>query len=346
MFFLKEVELDINRRPFLTDNSLIDVRVNYSDILIGNSSSIVSHRDCLLSAIGELFEREMLLYSKIDEVNSKKKVWAYSFAKECIKKEDMYQFYTHKCYNDFDSTGLATHVISKLSIKNSFEEYVERQSYIFSYLSKTSGIKIIMNNYPNYNRFKFMFKNCNYEFYNISLTNQMYVIVGLALKNDELYIGINCSSNIDNAIEGCIREMIQCKWGYELKKSQDYNQKTKFKINDYGEIYFNLSGKKLWEAYSYLRDNDKEHNYLELKNNEFDIRKISKQLNIKYKMNPLLGFLANRNIGNEKYFITRIIDKQWFNSIEVSKYSEKKLKNIEKITGKKLDRKCNFLPFP
>lgn len=345
MFFLKDVELNKNRRPFLTDTSLIDVRVNYSDILIGNSASMDSQRGCLLAAIGELFERGMLSYSRIDEINSKKEVYAYSLVDECIKKEDMYLFYTHKCHNDFDSSGLATHVISELSIKNSFEEYVERQSYIYSYLSKSPGMKIIMSNYPRFHKFVSIFKNCKYEFYNISLTKQMYVIIGLALKDDELYIGINCSSNLDNAIEGCIQEMIQCKWGYDLKKSQNYNKSTTFKINDYGQIYFNLSGERLWKAYSYLRNN-KEYNYLELKDHNFDIREISKELNTNYEMKPLLGFLANRNIGREKYVITRIIDKQWFNSIEVSKYSEEKLRGIEQITGKKLDRKCNFLPFP
>lgn len=180
----------------------------------------------------------------------------------------------------------------------------------------------------------------NIQFYNISLIESFYVILGKTIYNGNFYIGLGASNDIDKAIFQCIKEIFQMDYIYSF-----HGKNNSKKEIDYVDIFMSLSTDRISEAYKYLDENFTVCEYKELTSREFSIDNIFQQLNKQYNMKPLIIFLAPlRMINNLK--IVKVLDRNWFSNLFPMSYEEKVYDFVEKVTHKELDRKCEFIPFP
>ena len=103
-----------------------------------------------------------------------------------------------------------------------------------------------------------------------------------------------------------------------------------------------LDSKRLENAYLFLDKFEEKAVDKNLLYNCYDINNTLSELYDKYKIEPYLFFMENMY----NFKIAKIVDFNWFPTLLPKTISEEKIKNIEKITGLTIDRKCNFIPFP
>jgi len=114
---------------------------------------------------------------------------------------------------------------------------------------------------------------------------------------------------------------------------------------DYWDIFVSLPTEKIERAYNYLDENCTVCDYSKLVKRHFSVENVFMKLNKKYKMNPLIFYIESiRDINTLK--IVKTVDLNWFPHMYPKFYDEKTYKFVEEATGKNLDRKCEFIPFP
>lgn len=308
----------------------------------GSSVNFDSKVNIILASIGEFLERERFLPNNLNKKIYKDGLLAgYSVVDKKTVKININSIIADK-YNFADSTGLASHTNSKDCLFNAFKEFLERQSFIFNYLSKGSAKQI---DFEGEIKFDYVFnKFCNLKFYDISLIEDFHVILGKVIYKDKFYIGLGASNYLDEAITQCIKEIYQMDCCYKFKKANS----GKFNVEkhiDYSDIYMKLSIKQIDDAYKYLNGNSNICKYNDFKNESFLFDDVCNQLYKKYKIKPIVIFLKPlRDIDTLK--IIKVLDLNWFPNLCPRTYEERIYNFIEDVTGKKLDRRCNFIPFP
>lgn len=231
-----------------------------------------------------------------------------------------------------DSCGLATHQLSCQCVENAFNEFVERQSFIFSYLSKTKGRKLPQEQIEG--EYK------DFKFYNISLLDEYYVILGYGLRKNKFYIGLGASLNFEDAMKKCIKELNQFNEYY-----RDEIKDTIFEANkqdDYMDIFLRISPDKLYQSYLYLGEEEVEIKKESRK--KFNVQQLSSQIYEQCNIDPIICFIKGTRHRTQK--LCQIIDLNWFPSLSPYIFREDIYKFIEESMGVELDRRCTFIPFP
>lgn len=300
----------------------------------------------ILSTVGELFEREILInknHYKKDEV------LGFSLIDgkvRFIPKREL--IYVDKFV---DSCGMASHINSYELVKKALFEFFERQCLIISYLSKYPGYRIdnsILQN-EDIGRYKKYLDNFidDVKFYNISLSKQLNVILGIGTGEKNKCIGLGTSESLSEAIKKSMQEMLQYFFG-AISKNSTYNSdlllKSEKKDRDIYHAHFDsLTSLELNSEYKYLEKDGFVNNGL--KCDKFNLYKFINEIYIMQKMEPYVFFFSNqRNLPNLK--ILKVFDYNWFPNLLPLTYSEELYSKVEKLTGRKLIRKCKYIPFP
>ncbi|MBU3228913.1 YcaO-like family protein [Clostridium algidicarnis] len=337
-----EIKYRYNNPTYLNDTRFSFVFSKNNSIVSGSCINFDSKIPAILASVGEFLERERFMPNDLNrKVYKNYLIEGYSFIDKKLIKVNINKVIGN--INTFtDSCGLASHTNSEECIFNAIKEFIERQSFILNYLSKGST-KLI--NLGEGGKFEYALKKFrNLKFYDISLIEDFYVILGKVVHNGNFYIGLGASNCIDKAILQCIKEIYQMDYAYyyEEKSRLKYNNK---KVKDYMDVFMNLPTERLIEAYRYLDENCTICQYDKLIYKEFSIEWVFKQLNEKHSMNPLIFFLQPlRDIDTLKF--VKIIDLKWFPNLFPKSYEQKVYDFVEGVTNKKLDRKCQFIPFP
>ncbi|MCG7315586.1 YcaO-like family protein [Priestia flexa] len=118
----------------------------------------------------------------------------------------------HELFND--SCGLAAHVDSEQAIVGGFKEFIERQSLVYNWLSKSEGQyidvnKIDLDKLSNPEILK-LAKIASDKFYcfNISIVDGVYVVFTFGFKGEAFSSGIGTDFQLEKAIESSINEYI------------------------------------------------------------------------------------------------------------------------------------------
>ncbi len=294
-----------------------------------------------MGAIGEYYERGCL--AKDNENTIANDIYAYSLISNNVIKIDVEQIKYKHIF--IDSCGMASHKNSKLCIKNATDEFIERQSFVYNYLSKSIG-KLIPKNFIKKQFLKDNFFE-NINFYNISLINNYYVILAKGMINNKYYLGLGSSISIVEAINNCIKEL------YQVHQFNEEINKKNIKINlkeieepDYGHYYSLIDSNKVAEAYKYL---DKSPEIEDINNLIYDksisLNKILLNLYNAYYIEPFVT-VFNSTMYKSNIKVIKIFDLNWFPSIFPYYFTQECYEFVENITGKKLDRNCTFIPFP
>lgn len=328
---------------YLNDKRLGQVSAINNPIVSGGTlNNFGAKTPTILASIGEFFERERMMPNKLNrKIFKDDLITGYSLIDKKTVQINISTIIGNE--NNFvDSCGLASHTNSEDCIFNAVKEFIERQSFIFNYLSKGNGKLIKLDGVEKYEHILTKFKD--FKFYDISLIDQFYVILCKGIYDGKFYIGLGASNCLDEAISQSIKEIFQMDSIYSYEESNTLKSNNK-KSNDYLDIFMSLPTGRINEAYKYLDENYTVVEYKEIVPKMFSIENIFKQLNKQYHMKPLIFFLEPlREIENLKF--VKVLDLNWFPNLFPKTYDEKIYDFVESTKSKKLDRRCEFIPFP
>lgn len=235
-------------------------------------------------AFGEYYERINLISQK----NGHLKSFRLSTGTQ-IKVDAQKILFTGKIFND--SSGVAAHVSSEKLIQNSFLEFIERQSLIFTWLNKTPGQIIDLRNLDiNYQSLQNKIEILNnfvdtVTLVNISISPSIYVVLGIGTGKTYKSIGLSAHWNLETAIDSTLTEMIQF-FGVTHNKNvsmQEKKQNITYN-NPYMSYFHNLTIKDLIKKYEFLFNNKKKINLASVTDKSISISNliaiIEKDLNI------------------------------------------------------------------
>lgn len=294
----------------------------------------ISYRKTLLATIGEGMERQVLFRS-YPIIGDSIHVWDMVQKKiKILKKNTFLQLFF------YDTCGLSTHRSSEESIFNSLSEFIERQSFILTYLSKREAPEIIHDKLFDTIVPKFL---QNIKVYNISILKSFQVYLGLGyVGKDHFAIGIGSGDNSLSALNNLVRELLPVR-----KIRTEKNYKKIISASDYGEVFDLFDTKTIVDAYSFL---SKHHRKQKLySNNSFGENQILAEMKNKWGMHPYFVSFIGKNYQYERFSNaknSKVFDLEYFPSLSVKDFTDNIYDNVEKKTGLILDRNINFIPFP
>lgn len=322
------VIFDINlKNKFLEHNYTSVIKMSSNPTISGFMVN-KSLRETLLSSIGEFKERQTLYsYGNYVEGGKIKLLNLYDGSIE----ERLYSKDTAKFF--FDSTGCACHINSEKVVDNAFFEFIERQVYIFTYLTK-SEVKLLEFTFDIEDIIPHKYKHLN--FYNLSPLDSLFVILAYGWIEGKIYISLGASNSLEGAIKKAIKEIEQLSYVYSSGSNQKINKEI-----SYFNIFMSIPDEKLKKSFQFLQNAscyNVNSNDLKL---QFKFEDILKDLKKEYGMEPKLVF-----IDNDFLKVAKVLDFNWFPSLLPRMASSNNIAFIESKTGRHVDRKCNFIPFP
>lgn len=294
----------------------------------------LSYRKALMATIGEGFERQVL-FKSYPIITNGYHVWDLIENKEKLLPE-----FSDLALYFYDTCGLSSHRNSSSCLFNSLSEFIERQSFILTYLAKMSAPEIVHDSTFNSEIPDFL---RNIHVYNISILKSFKVYFGLGyVDHDYFAIGIGSGNSTAIALNNLVRELLPLR-KVKLNKSN----KTITNSSDYQDIFNLLDSNTVMKAYSFLsKDNLKETLHTDCYFNYQDI--LNEMVN-KWDMHPYAVSFLDSNYqysrcANAKN--CKVFDLKYFPSLSVRHFTKKIYDNVEKKTGLVLDRNINFIPFP
>lgn len=312
------------------------VSLNYPSIGCNGSSSDYSFINSMLGSIGEVFERQAL--TNFWEVQIPlKMLTCLNINKRRIER---IKFSKEKLSYLYDTCGLSTYTSTEGAFENSLREFIERQSFILSYLSKSPGFFLEKNEYFK----KFVPKRLQFmNLYEISFISFYKVVFGIgAKKGNRIYIGLGAGYTIEDALHSFVKEANP----FETGKSEDLIKNLKYL--DYGDVFSILAKDKILAAYDYLEDsptvkiddiNSCRHDRLQVLDELTNYMKSDLYMTSFFSKNN--KYYRNKNAKSIKLFCLN-----WFPSLDPSSFNDETYEYVEYVTGKKLNRRINFIPFP
>jgi hypothetical protein len=328
------VNVVFNKSKYINEYDNLSIIDNHNPSVSGHSNKL-KKKERYLSSIGEYYER---------------KACFCQFSKNGLCKNmiglnliDNSTFVVNKFEVDkqvyfSDTCGCACFVNSADAIERAFFEFVERQSLIISYLTKTFKYKIVLE--ENLKREIIPFQLNYLKFYNISLIDSIFIVISIGIYNGKVNISLGAGYDIVSAIKKSVTEAMQIHLYYDLIERYLLKH-TNSNKKDYFEYFMNIDPNRIKKAYEFLDESKVFYLNKKHKNNN-SFSKAVKELNNKYKIEPILFFLSNK----DSFKVAKIVDFKWFPSLSPRAISEEKIRNIENITGLQIDRNCNFIPFP
>ncbi|KQL58304.1 MULTISPECIES: YcaO-like family protein [Bacillaceae] len=342
---MNRITLALNRDHFQSHHSNI--------FILKNEKVDVKSYECVLpyainnivSTLGEFFEREVLVNSNSI---STKDLNAVSLIDGRVHQVPSGQVVFEDQF--VDSCGMSSHYQSSYTIKSSFLEFLERQSLLFNYLSQSLGTQLIIKTkspvFENYQKYLFNYID-ELKFFNISMVDDVYVILAIGYGNKNKVVGMGTGSNVIKAAVKALQEMLQY-FAVEFSKYTNKESSEQLPKDKYHADFDSLTPEELKKLYSYLEGSPVSiirDEVDETKEEIVNIQDLSNQLNRQYGINPLIVAIPSKRM-NEHLKVTKVLDLNWFPHMNPSKYKEDIYLYIENATNCSLNRELNFIPFP
>lgn len=345
MNFLSNVYYDFTNSVFINDINKAMILSAYENNVFSASSSSCLRKNSQLAAIGEFFEREFLYYINYEILHKKNESKLEGYSMKDGSSATYVNNYLVKKGVFFDTCGMSVHTKLEDSITNSLSEFIERQSFLFFYLSK-ENCTLIPNSVVKELSHIYYINNIydNFRFYNISLIPSYNVILSKGIYNDTFIIALGAGNTLEEAINKCLNESNQLV-KYSSKGNEQDNTPNK-PNQDYMDVFKTIPQKELIKAYNFT-DKSKIASTIELRemSSVHELESILNDLESICGINPILFIFKHPRLETNIY-VTKIVDFNWFPSLLPKTYGNEVYKYIEEKTGISLDRKCNFIPFP
>lgn len=258
-----------------------------------------------------------------------------------------------------DSSGTAFHVSSMKVIDNAFQEFIERQSLVHCWLTKSPGKKISLelcgrsNDQIRKAHSALLAYFDSIESYEISITEKCKVVITIATSKLNKSVGLGSSWELESALFKSLKETWQlishkapAHMNSEYDKYTEEVPDTNKGFNLYGDYFHELSVEEVKKSYEFLDDGEifkfvenpnfipDDGNYLET------LKKIGEDLNIE-----LLITYVPSIIENLPGHVVKIIGKGAFPHIktDIINHHEYSIKEINKV--KDVPNKGVMIPF-
>lgn len=365
----------INVSSFLIDDvqivepsfkdGLTHSKVNKRNLESGYGSGLTV-KDALHSSMGEYLER--VTQSKPSLIFNEPYLDAYNITNDSIEKvpmEDIYLFDTSILGSNVksfwnDSSGTAFHTSSLKLIQSSFFEFIERQSLVFNWLTKTPGKTIKLDDFCNFDhirKLKILLEGYleNINLFNISIHPRIYVVITVGTSEYCKTVGIAASWSLTNAIFSSMKEALQLLSSKIPSHQQSYfkpdmlNRMANVLIPESEEFYIshfeNITPEQLKKSYSYLDKSNLQSREQPLLNNPTEenylstLEKISKDLSVELMVCFIPSIIQDlpgsviRIIGKGAFphIRTDIIEPHLYTVKGINKLSEEDTPNLGKM---------------
>lgn len=307
---------------------------NLLSLNVGNSFSGSSNSDfrkALLGTIGEGMERQILYDSNVENKLNLNCINLFTKKIESIPVNQ----HTKKFF--FDTCGLATHLSTSNALENALGEFIERQSFIFTYLSKRKVKKVIKNNF-----FKEIIPDFLHDlkFYEISLISSYKVFFSIGLLNTSIVIGLGAGYTDEEALSKLAKEISSFSPHGSIKAIDGERY-------DYIHLFHMLPIENIIRAYQFLETSI---NIYEPKKEKVPKQdEVLDELNRLWGMEPMCTALMNDHYNTSRYTYSKnikVFDLTWFPSLNLTTFTDEIYDSVETKGNCILDRSANFIPFP
>lgn len=327
--------LSITDKNFLLNKTGALIK-SFSNTSVSGYNVNIKRKFAVLAALGEFIERDNFL--SLGNLLRKNSIKGYSIIRKEVVEISVLKINQRNLF--IDSCGLASHTSSDKCIIHALCEFIERQSFVFNYLSKSPGKYIETDRIAkavNYSRYVSEIK-----FFDISIVEGFFVVIGYGIIDDNFYIGLGSSLTLDQALASCVKELDQFRFHY---RSTAHNMEAKgalTSLEDYSDMFFAISTRKKYDAYSYLGKGSNGVTEDEFTASYTDV---IKKLHEKYGIAPIICYVNPQGYCSQLKNV-KIIDLNWFPSMFPMKFSHDVYDFVESVTNVRLDRECTFIPFP
>lgn len=334
---------------------------------INGSSQKLYKKKVAKAALGEHIERTSLYKNTV--FRKQKKIPAFNvknfeqasvdFKYVNLSFNDSYFFDEDEDMNYYynDSSGVGSHIYSDEAIKSGFFEFIERQSLVYSFLTKKPGKRIPLDYLYGKEIYDIYRIVLNYfecvELFEISFFDDVFVVLSKSVKGKRIGMGLSASTNIFEAIQKSLEELLACSFKNLPYKYGDIEQgmykAVEVKENDphfYGNYFFSvMDTETLDENYKYL--GEKKINFVDReKICKDNIIKIMNKFSNLFNIDLLIVYIPVENIQYPNK-VLKIWSKDAFphilnQKIKPNLYSLSK--NIEGIVH--FPNEGKYLPFP
>jgi len=256
---------------------------------------------------------------------------------------------TGNWYND--SCGLASHITSKDSIEGGLKEFIERQSLVTNWLTRSPGEKVSFellkeNNFLNKKLLSLLKYSENMSdkifSFNISLIEGIYVILTIGTKGNAFSSGIGTGNHLDKAIENSLNEYLMILESSILRQGNPgVFKKSTVK---YVEHFHSLTVEEFMESFSYLLEGENilsEYSYCPSKTN---MESWILNLNEKYGLNIYACYLPHP-LKQLKTKVIKVFSPEGFPSIDTETFDPEEFEISKYLTNKKFYNKYVSIPF-
>src|SRR5699024_2098100 len=248
-----------NRDVFLEQGQQSYVVSNTEERISGHDYNF-NVKNVLKSSIGEWIERYTLFKNSYKE---NERLLSFNLVNREVKKVNADKIFILDGPTFNDTCGVASHLSSKRTIEAAFNEFFERQSLVYRWLTKTGGKRIDVTLLENkeinylYNKaFNFIDK---LHIIDISIHHSFSVILTVGIGKFYKAISLSANQNIVEATVNSLEELFQSfsdDWTKQYFESKDcflgFSKNESIKHDLYKDYYFNISPENFYKEYEFL----------------------------------------------------------------------------------------------
>ncbi|MDC6268626.1 YcaO-like family protein [Lysinibacillus fusiformis] len=247
-----------------------------------------------------------------------------------------------------DSCGLASHITSMEAIEGGLNEFIERQSLVTNWLTKSPGEKISYSllkeknstNIKLLNMIKLAENMSDVIFsYNISLIEGIYVILTVGTKGIAFSSGVGTDSLLEKAIEKSLNEYLMIIESCLIKDQID----EKF-LDIYAANFYSLTVEEFLESYKYLLEGGDLLTELSYSSQKNKMENWILNLKEKYGLNIFACFLPHpmKHINSK---VVKVFSPEGFPHINTELFDPEEYEISKYLIGKEFYNKYKSIPF-
>lgn len=244
----------------------------------------------------------------------------------------MFNFIPNKGELFNDSCGLAAHVQSLNAIKSGFNEFIERQSLIYNWLSESTGIQINLMGIDKLDtndslkrilQIAMSYSDKMYAF-DISIIDGMYVVLTIGHNGAAFASGLGTDSNLLIALESSLNEYLMI---LDSCINIKFNPQQYHSDNIYSSHFYSMDVDDFLDQFNYLINHPQQMNVTSVAK-EKNLGELIKDAHNKFQLNIYACFmpfpLKNINVKVVKVYSPEAYPHIWtkiFNPLdfEISK---------------------------
>lgn len=337
----KSVMVNINTDCFLHHHYHIYFEKKGKQVVRAYEADFKDKKKHIISAIGEFFEREILI--NYNPLNMKSCTLINMVTGEkTIESVGNLVFVD----NFVDSCGMASHYLSEEVLWNAYKEFFERQSFITTFLFELESKEVEISSHGDLSTQHNYLLNYvdKVEYYDISLCKDLHVVLSIAVGKNRKAAGLGTSRDIVKAVSKSQKEILQ---HYAVAKSKR-NVKEEIENKESKKDIYHMNFEKITveefsNYYNFLRNSTKvsieEIQCLEIVEKDDIIIENYNSLG----MEPYIVVFASWRQKGVK--VIKLYDYKWFPHMRPELFDVRSIEYVSAKIKKSKQKEVMWIPF-